>query len=302
MRILSESRPAACPPGARRRGGGTGLRLALAAVVAGVPLALAAQPAAADVKLVPDTGTQGDAAEIAFRVSEDRAPAYTTQLQIVMPDVDPIAEVYPLSNDTWGPKIDYRSLPTALPGIHGAASDQVVTRITWIRFGKPAGPLTTSTVNEVRVSLGPLPQSDHVRFLVVQTYSDGVVKRWVDPVMTLSAPAGQAAQPTDQAQGQASGHGHGATIPGVAAPAAADPSQASGGHLGVVVGVVIALLAGFAIGGAVVASGRMRPGGSDVADDAAPAEPNADGAAPAAEANDADDAAADAGATPARRP
>ena len=241
-------------------GRGARRRLALAALLVGLPIGLAAQPAAADVKLVPDTGVQGYAAEIGFQVTEDRAPAYTTQIQIVMPDVDPIAEVYPLSNDTWGPKIDYKNVPTALPGLHGAASDQVVTRITWIRFGKPAGPLTTSTVNEVRLSLGPLPQSDNVRFLIVQTYSDGVVKRWVNPVMTLTRPAGQTAQPTDQAQAPL--HGHGATIPGVAAPAAA-PSEPSGGHLGVVIGVLVALVAGVAIGGAVVAAGRMRPGASD---------------------------------------
>jgi hypothetical protein len=263
VRILSESRPpAADRPGARRRGGRTRLRVALAALVAGVPIALAAHPAAAEVKLVPDTGTQGYAAEIGFQVTEDRAPVYTTSIQIVMPDKDPIAEVYPLSNDTWGPKIDYVNLPTPLPGLHGASSDQVVSRITWLRFGKPAGPLTTSTVDEVRVSLGPLPQSDNVRFLVVQTYSDGVVKRWVNPVMTLRPAAGQTAQPTDQAQGGTAAHGHGATIPGVAQPAAA-PAESSGGHLGVVVGVLVALLVGFAIGGAVVAAGRMRPGGSD---------------------------------------
>jgi hypothetical protein len=275
VRILSETRPAAVDrPGARREGSRIRRRGALGALVAGVLAALAAQPAAADVTLVPDTGIQGYAAEIAFRVTEDRAPAaYTTQLQIVMPDAAPIAEVYPLSNDTWGPKIDYRNLPTALPGIHGASSDQVVSRITWVRFGKPATPPTTSTFGEVRVSLGPLPQSDEVRFLVVQTYSDGVVKRWVNPVMKLSPPAGQAAQPTGQAQGTTSAHGpvHGASIPGATQPAAA-PSESSGGHLGVVVGVLVALVVGFGIGGAVVAAGRMRPGGSDDADEPAEAE------------------------------
>jgi len=285
VRILSETRPAAVEESrARRRGGGrVRRRMALGGLgllVAGV---LAAQPAAADVTLVPDTGTQGDAAEIAFRVTEDRAPAYTTRIQIVMPDANPIAEVYPLSNDTWGPKMDYRDVATALPGIHGAQSDQVVSQITWVRFGKPAAPLTTSTVDEVRVSLGPLPRSDNVRFLVVQTYSDGVVKRWVNPVMTLSPPAGQPAQPSAQAQGQTPAHGHSAAIPGATQPPAAAPPE-SGGHLGVVVGVLVALAVGVVIGGAVVASGRMRPGGSD----AAPEAPDAATAAGTAAADDAD--------------
>ena len=87
-------------------------------------VALAAQPAAATVTLEPAQGVQGDAAEIAFKVTEDRAPAaYTKQIDIVMPDADPVAEVYPLSTNDWGPKIAYRDVATALPGVHGAKSN-----------------------------------------------------------------------------------------------------------------------------------------------------------------------------------
>ena len=270
VRILSRSRPARVDrAGGHRHEGRARLGAALAVAV-GVLGGAAAQPAAADVTLVPDTGTQGYAAEIAFRVTEDRAPAaYTTRLEIVMPDLNPIAEVYPLSDDVWAPRIAYRTLPSAVPGLHGTESDQVVSAIAWVRFGKPATPPTASTVDEVRVSLGPLPQTDTARFLVVQTYSDGVVKRWVDPVLTLTPPAGQSGQSgqlTVPALGRAGAHApaHGAAIPGAAQPGAA-PAESSGGHLGVVVGVLVALVVGVAIGGAAVASGRLRPGGGDVA-------------------------------------
>ena len=246
VRIVSETRPTSSDrrrPGARRV-----TAAAVSLLVGGVLAVAAAQPAAAKVTLTPAEGVQGDAAELAFGISEDRAPAYTTKIQIVMPDANPVAEVYPLSTDAWGPTIAYRTLPTPLAGVHGAPSNSVVSSITWTRFGAAAA-VTPATVNELRISLGPLPQTPDLRFFVVQTYSDGVVKRWVDPVMKLTAPAGQQQQtPAPEGHGAAAGHVGGAT---------AQPSE--GGNLGIVVGVVVALVIGVAIGGAVVASSRMRP-------------------------------------------
>ena len=103
-------------------------------------MTLAAQPAAATVTLDPAQGVQGDAAEITFSVTEDRAPgAYTKQIDIVMPDGTPVAEVYPLSTDDWAPKMTYRDLATALPGVHGQKSTSVVSTISWLRAGPPAG-------------------------------------------------------------------------------------------------------------------------------------------------------------------
>jgi hypothetical protein len=235
------------------------LRRAAGTVLGGVLLALAAQPAAAEVTLDPATGVQGAAAEITFKVSEDRAPAaWTKQIDIVMPDGSPVAEVYPLSNDEWGPRIAYRELATALPGVHGTQSNSVVTSISWLRFGQPAAGVTTATTNDLRISLGPLPATDNLRFLVVQTYSDGVVKRWPNPVMTLTAPDGQPGTPAT-VPGQA-GHGHSGALPGGPEAAA---ERDGGGNVGIVVGVLVALVIGVAIGVAVVASSRMRPAAAD---------------------------------------
>lgn len=265
VRMLSQARPptTARREGARRRGArraaglAAGLALGLGAVVLG---GLAAGPSAAEVTLTPAEGVQGDAAEITFGVSEDRAPAQTTRIQIVMPDAHPVAEVYPLSTDAWAPMIAYRTLPTALPGVHGAQSNSVVSTITWTRAGAPAA-ATPGAVNELRISLGPLPQTSDLRFLVVQTYSDGVVKRWVNPVMKLTAPAGQEGQPA-----QPTAPAHGDSLHPGGGVAAGTPVESEGGNLGIVVGVVVALVIGVAIGGAVVASSRMRPqddGGND---------------------------------------
>jgi hypothetical protein len=267
VRILSESvpPPSTRPSRARRR---PRARWAVAAAGAAVLVALAGQPAAATVTLTPSEGYQGDAAELTFSVSEDRAPHYTSSIEIVMPDAHPVAEVYPLSAGDWAPRIAYRDLATGLPGIHGQVSNSVVTGITWLRAGVPATAVTLTTVNDLKISLGPLPQTDNLRFLVVQTYSDGVVKRWTTPVMTLKARPGQQAQPSAGAGGGHAGTGH---DPGLAAGAPAAPAE--GGNLGIVVGVIVALVVGIAIGGAVVASSRMRPGREDGPADAADSSP-----------------------------
>jgi hypothetical protein len=249
VRNLSETRP---PSRSRRRRGARG---ALALVAAGLLAALAAQPAAAEVTLTPGEGVQGDAAELTFGVSEDRAPAHTAKIQVVLDDSNPVAEVYPLSSDDWAPQIAYGTVATPLPGIHGAESTSVVSAITWTRVAPPAGPVTPTSVNQLRVSLGPLPQTDNLRFLVVQTYSDGIVKRWTNTALTLTPPAGLPTQPGQQAPGGHVQPGH--------PDAAAGAAPAEGGNVGVVVGVVVALVIGVAIGGAVVASSRMRPGGDD---------------------------------------
>jgi hypothetical protein len=249
VRNLSETRP---PSTSRRRRGARG---ALAVAAAGLLAVLAAQPAAAEVTLTPGEGVQGDAAELTYGVSEDRAPAHTTKIQVVLDDSNPVAEVYPLSTDDWAPQIAYRTLATPLPGIHGAESTSVVSAITWTRVAPPAGPVTPTAVNQLRVSLGPLPQTDNLRFLVVQTYSDGIVKRWTNTALTLTPPAGG---PTQQQGQPAPGH----VQPGHPDAAAGAP-PAEGGNVGVVVGVLVALVIGVAIGGAVVASSRMRPGGDD---------------------------------------
>jgi uncharacterized protein YcnI len=178
-----------------------------AAILAGL-----APAASADVTLSPGRAEQGGIAEITFAVPDDRGAAFTSRLEVLMPAEAPLADVTPLSVDDWGPQIAYRQLPAPIRTAHGSTSTAVAS-VTWFRATEvtPAAGATS----RLTLALGGLPTTDALRFTVVQTYSDGAVRRWntvltltpvtaVDPAGSQApapAPAGRPRPATDDASG-----------------------------------------------------------------------------------------------------
>ncbi|SNY40956.1 DUF1775 domain-containing protein [Paractinoplanes atraurantiacus] len=144
---------------------------------AGVPTAAAlfgvliAAPALADVSVSPSTAPQGEGENLTFHVTNTGdQPIHTIKLQL--PDDTPVAEVYPLSVDNWGPKIEMRDLATPLPTIHGdTKATETAASITWIAM--PGKDLAPGQGTDVRVAIGPLPTLSSMRFTVVTTYGNG---------------------------------------------------------------------------------------------------------------------------------
>jgi hypothetical protein len=212
-------------------------------------------PAAkADVGVTPGQALQGDAVDLTFQVREDVPGAYTSKIELVLPDDAAVAEVDPLSVPDWAPKVTYtpggqhtpnpgtQGQATPTPGTQGHAhgsGDMITSSITWYRVAKPS---SLTAPSELRVSMGPLPQVDRLAFTVVQTYSDGQVRvsaRGAGPVLTLR-PAPAAADAAI-AQPQTA-----ATAP------AADPSSGWPLAIGLVAGATFGLLM------ALLALGRRR--------------------------------------------
>jgi uncharacterized protein YcnI len=175
-----------------------------------------ATPAAADVTVTPPTGTQGGALKLVFRVSEERAPAYTTKIDLELPQELPVAEVYPMNVPHWAPRITVRTLDKAVEAIHGVQTTEVASKITWTRAAK--APAKPSVPVEVVVALGPLPRADTMAFAVIQTYSDGKVVRWADqpgaspaanpaPTISLRPPAARTARHAGHGGSDAGGFG-----------------------------------------------------------------------------------------------
>lgn len=251
-------------------------RIAAAALVtlgAGALGALAfAGPAAADVTVSPSAAPRGGPAELAFRVSEDRPGAYTTQIELDAPEATPIAEIYPMSADDWAPRVATRQLSQPVELIHGTTTTEVVSSITWLRVtGPPADPTKPA---ELRVSLGPMPTTETVSFTVVQTYSDGTVVRWGDP------PAGGGTQPAHPApvvalldDPAAAGHdGHdGATDSSTGAAAAGSGGRSGGsGPYGVLAaGLLVGLAIGVGIDGWLIVRAMRRNAAAAAANTAA---------------------------------
>ncbi|WP_198348234.1 DUF1775 domain-containing protein [Plantactinospora sp. KBS50] len=224
--------------------------LAIGAALLGV--VLWAGHARADVAVSPDQAIRGDAADLTLRLTEDRPGAYTTRVEVRFPASSPVAEVYPMSVDGWGPQIVTQHVGEPLPGVHQASVTDVVSAITWIRAEPPAepGPI------ELVISLGPLPQGERLTMPIVQTYSDGTVVTWADapggahPAASLALVPGTPAA----AVGHAGHGGHGTGTGADAAAGSADRPQRPDSPvspLGVTGQLGVALVGGVVAGGAV---------------------------------------------------
>ncbi|MEV4347060.1 DUF1775 domain-containing protein [Actinoplanes sp. NPDC049596] len=185
---------------------------------AGVPTAatllgvLIASPALADVTVSPGSAPQGEGENLTFHVTNTGTqPVHTITLKL--PDDAPVAEVYPLSVDNWGPKIEMKDLSTPLPTIHGdTKATETASSITWIAM--PGKDLATGQGTDVRVAIGPLPALSTMRFTVVTTYADGKPGPTMPPVdLTLTPGTG----------GAPAGHNaHGGGTAGTGAPSDAE--------------------------------------------------------------------------------
>ncbi|MEV4626161.1 DUF1775 domain-containing protein [Micromonospora sp. NPDC049523] len=142
-----------------------------------------AVPARADVTVTPAQAYRGDAAKLTFRVPDERAGAYTTRVELRLPESAPVAEVYPMSVPDWGPTTTTRPVTQPLGGIHHGKVTEVTSAIIWTRTAPPAAP----GVAELVVSLGPMPETEQLVFDVTQTYSDGTQVRWSTPPGSAAA-------------------------------------------------------------------------------------------------------------------
>lgn len=153
------------------------LRVAIAGAGAALALLVLASPAAANVTFLPSPTTQGDAANLTFRISNDSTAATINRIELRFPADHPIAEVYPLSVDNWAPQITTRTLAEPLQSLHGGGSvTDATTAVTWTAM--PGLALKPGQSVDLTVAAGPLPNTPQLVVGLVLTRSDGSVERW----------------------------------------------------------------------------------------------------------------------------
>ena len=262
------------------------LLTALVVALTGVGGLVLSPSASADVAIMPPQAEQGGQANVTFRVPDDRGKAYTTKVEVELPVAWPVGEVYPMSVEGWAPTIKYRRLDKPIQGLMNV-TDTITSSVTWTRTAK--APKGAWTINEMGLSMGPLPNVAQLPFTVRQTYSDGVVRNWaapgvastakadgVGPALTLTpagAPAaGATAAPTTGVQGMQG-------MPGMGSPqdvpdSARTPVGTSGSSaplrffiISLIGGIVVMAL----VGGWIVSRKRPAGGATDQTD-----EPNQD--------------------------
>ncbi|GAB3858991.1 hypothetical protein GCM10028801_19710 [Nocardioides maradonensis] len=149
--------------------------------VAAVGLAALGGPALAHVTVDPDTAPAGGDATLSFRVPTESDSASTTKVQVFFPADHPFGSVGVMPMAGWTYRVVEKKLTTPITTDDGQVS-QAVSQITWTATSR-ASAIQPGQFEEFNVAVGPLPDSGTVELKVLQTYSNGDVVRWIDPVV-----------------------------------------------------------------------------------------------------------------------
>ena len=154
--------------------------LAAVAVVAAATLTLAT-PAFAHVTTDPASAPKGGEITLGFRVPNEEADADTTQFEIDIPTDHPLLGIDTEPTPGWTIKTTEAALNPPVATDDGPVS-QAVNQIIWA--AQPGAGIPPGQFQEFRILVQALPSdTNQVVFKALQTYSDGTIVRWIDPVV-----------------------------------------------------------------------------------------------------------------------
>jgi uncharacterized protein YcnI len=156
-------------------------------------VALTAGTAAAHVTANAPGAQQGGSSVVTFQVPTESETASTTALTVTLPNLKS-ARTEPIAG--WTAKVDHNDKSEA-------------TAVTWT--AEPGAPgVGPGQFQRFAISVGPLPTEGKVDFPAKQTYSDGTVVSWDQPMGSDgSEPEHPAPTLTLAAAGKGGGHDHG---------------------------------------------------------------------------------------------
>ena len=150
--------------------------LAAAGAAAAIVVATAG-PAFAHVTVDPASAPQGAEITLGFRVPNEQADAGTTKIQIFFPSDHPILGVDPQSEPGWHDRTVTQPLNPPATTDDGPVTSYV-SEVDWT-----GGPIQPGHFQEFYVLAQSLPTgTNQAVFKALQTYSNGTVVRWIDPV------------------------------------------------------------------------------------------------------------------------
>jgi uncharacterized protein YcnI len=152
-------------------------KLLAAAGCAAVIVIATAGPAFAHVTVDPASAPQGAEITLGFRVPNEQADAGTTKIQIFFPSDHPILGVDPQSVPGWHDRTVTQPLNPPVTTDDGPVTSYV-SEVDWT-----GGPIQPGHFQEFYVLAQSLPTgTNQVVFKALQTYSNGTIVRWIDPV------------------------------------------------------------------------------------------------------------------------
>jgi uncharacterized protein YcnI len=195
----------------------------LSALVPAIVL-LTAAPAWAHVTVAPDSAPKGASdVEITFRVPNEEAKATVTKLDVSIPTDPPLLGVLAQDVPGWTSAVVTTHLPKAIQTDDGPVAD-AVSEVSWTADASSGIPANDFATFEIIV--GSLPDSGtQIAFPAIQTYSDGTVVKWIDPV-TAGGPDAEHPTPVLKLT-EGTGEGTAAVTPTTSAPSGVAASSAS---------------------------------------------------------------------------
>jgi uncharacterized protein YcnI len=234
-------------------------RMLGAAGLAAALMVGAAAPALAHVTTDPDSSPKGGEITLGFRVPNEEDSANVSKVEIDFPTDHPLLGVLPQPEAGWTDAVNNVTLNPPIQTDDGPVSS-AVSQIVW------TGSIAPGHFYEFHVLVQRLPTDvDQTVFKAVQTYSNGDVVRWIDPVV-----AGQKApdHPTPILTLTAAASDTGSTTATTAAGTSsqainvsklAKKSSVDGARTVAIIGLIVGALG--LIVGVVAVTGRRRPAG-----------------------------------------
>jgi len=228
-------------------------RAGVIAALAGAVVVGTAFSASAHVGVHPDVTTEGQGAELTFRVPDESDTANTIKLVLTLPQDRPFTDISTQPMPGWTATVAEAPLPKPVV-VGGATITKAPRTVTWTAL--PGNKIAPGEYQNFYLASDALPAPGEMVLPVAQYYSDGTVVHWTEPtvpgkaepehpapVFTVTAASATEASATPAATTQASG----TTAP--AAKTTDNTARVLGG---------IALLVALVAGGLVLL--RRRPG------------------------------------------
>ena len=229
--------------------------------IVGVAVLGWAAPALAHVTVAPASADKGATdVQLTFRVPSEEDSA-TTKVQIALPTEPPLVGVLAQPVPGWTAKVTTQHLATPIQTDDGPVSD-IVTNVTWTADNAAAG-IQPDSYQGFDILAGSLPdQGNEVVFKAVQTYANGDVVNWVDPVTEGGPEADHPTPILTLTAGDRSGHAGGTSTTVATGGSAASTSSSvkDDADTAKTIGIIAIILSALAlIGAAVGLAMRRRP-------------------------------------------
>jgi periplasmic copper chaperone A len=185
-------------------------RAAGAAAGAVALVLLGALPAAAHIEVSSEDAAPGGFGLLVFQVPNESDTASTTKVEVQLPTDTPLASVSTTPMPGWTVDAQTSKLPEPVD-VEGATVTQAVTKVTWT--AEKGGGIGPDQFEQFELSVGPFPEGvDALSFPTTQTYSDGEVVQWNQPVEPGTPEAQEPENPAPLlvlSGSEEAGHSHG---------------------------------------------------------------------------------------------